>query len=104
MAYNQRYKSAYDVTKLTEGAEAGVAVIDAFFTAKPSAVYAILPHWPGKQFTLKQMDGARVKSVTLLGMDQPLAWHANGGSVTVDLPAIPNRLMSQPAWVLKVAE
>lgn len=102
--YNQEYKSAYDVSKLAKKPEAGKAAIDAFFTSKGSNVYAILPRWPGRQFTLKQWSNSQVKSVTLLGVDQPLQWKANGDSVSVQLPDLPQELMVQPAWVLKIAE
>jgi alpha-L-fucosidase len=102
--YNQSFKTPYDVSKLAESPEPGKAAIDAFFTEKPSGVYAILPRWPGKQFTIKQFDASRLKSVSLLGFDQPLQWKANGDSVSVELPEIPAKLMREPAWVLRLAE
>jgi alpha-L-fucosidase len=102
--YNQEFKSAYDVSKLAEKPEAGKAAIDAFFTSKGSDVYAILPRWPGRQFAIQQIGGSPVKSVTLLGVNQPLKWKADGDSVSVELPDLPQELMAQPAWVLKVAE
>ena len=102
--YNKEFKSTYDVAKLTQKSEPGKAVIDAFFTARPSAVYVILPRWPGKQFTVKRSDASRVKSVTLLGSDQTLKWRAAGDSISVELPDVPEKLMTQPAWVLKLAQ
>jgi alpha-L-fucosidase len=102
--YNQSFKTPYDVSKLAESPEPGKAAIDAFFTEKPSGVYAILPRWPGRQFTIKQFDASRLKSVSLLGFDQPLQWKANGDSVSVELPEIPAKLMREPAWVLRLAE
>jgi len=102
--YNQEFKTPYDVSKLSEAPEPGKAAIEAFFTAKGSDVYAILPRWPGKQFIIKQMDGAHIKSVSLLGANGPLRWHVNGSSVSIDLPDVPDALMAQPAWVLKLAQ
>jgi alpha-L-fucosidase len=99
--YNQEFKTPYDVSKLTEKPEQGKAAIEAFFTSKGSNLYAILPRWPGSQFTLKQIPVSGLKSLTLLGTDESLRWKANGGTVTVSLPQLPDRLMSQPAWVLK---
>jgi len=101
--YNQEFNAAYDLTKLVDRPEAGRATIEAFYTSKGSDLYAILPRWPGKQFAAKDVDGAGVKSVTLLGSSQPLRFRQVGSSVTVDLPELPGGLWSQPAWVLKLS-
>ncbi|MGA2857451.1 MAG: alpha-L-fucosidase [Candidatus Sulfotelmatobacter sp.] len=101
--YNQEFNAAYDLTKLVDRPEAGRATIEAFYTSKGSDLYAILPRWPGKQFVAKDVDGAGVKSVTLLGSSQPLRFRQVGSSVTVDLPELPGGLWSQPAWVLKLS-
>jgi alpha-L-fucosidase len=100
--YNKEYEAAYDVTQLTRKQPAGKASIEAFFTAKGSdLVYAILPRWPeSKQFTLK--DVGATKEVSLLGSSAPLQWKAAGANVTVDVPAIPENLLQQPAWVIRV--
>jgi alpha-L-fucosidase len=100
--YNQRFKTPYDVSKLAAAPEPGKAAIDAFFTVKGQDVYAILPRWPGGQFTVQQLNAGSVKSVQLLGGDRPLRWKANGGGITIDLPPIPVALLSQPAWTLKI--
>jgi len=102
-AYNQRFNAGYDLTKLTGKPEAGKATIEAFYTSRGSDLYAILPRWPGKQFTARDVDGAGVKSVTLLGSSAPLRFYKTGNSVTVDLPELPGELWSQPAWVLKLS-
>ena len=65
--YNSEFESAYDVTTLVGKPEPGKASIEAFFTTKGNNIYAILPHWPGGSFLLKDVTG--VKSVTLLGSD-----------------------------------
>jgi alpha-L-fucosidase len=99
--YNESFKTAYDVSKLTEAPQPGKAAIAAFFTAKGSDVYAILPRWPGRRFTIKALAASRLKSITLLGVDQPLRWYVNGDSVSIEFPDLPEKLMAQPAWVLK---
>ncbi len=98
--FNKEYMTPYDVAKLTEAPAAGKASIDAFFTAKGGAVYAILPRWPGREFVLK--DVARVKSARLLGAAAPLKWRAAKGGITIELPEVPVELMGQPAWVIRV--
>jgi alpha-L-fucosidase len=100
--YNQEFKTPYDVSKLAEKPEAGKAAIDAFFTSKGSEVYAILPRWPGREFTVRQIDAGNVKSVRLLGIDRALHYKVAGNSVIVELPELPDGLMGQPAWVLKL--
>ena len=92
MDYNKEFETAYDVTKLTN--------IDAFFTSKGNDLYAILPRWPGRNLQLKDIAGA--KAVTMLGYAKPLKFRAASGAVSIDLPEIPESLLTQPAWVLKI--
>lgn len=100
--YNQEFESAYDVTKLTERPAPGKASIEAFFTAKGRDVYAILPRWPGRRFTLKDAAALEPKSVTLLGGGGPLRFSKSGAAIDIDLPDLPEDLLGQPAWVLKL--
>jgi len=92
----------YDVAKLAEPPANGKAAIDAFFTSKGSTVYAILPRWPGREFTVKGVDSQQVKSVALLGGPAPLRWSKAAGGTSIQVPEVPPQLMSQPAWVLKI--
>ena len=102
--YDQEYNADYDVAKLTREPAPGKASIEAFFTAKGSDVYAILPRWPGHRFTLENEAGALpVKTVTLLGGSGPLKHASAAGSLSVELPDLPEDLLDQPAWVLKLA-
>ena len=99
--YNKEYSSAYDVNKLTEKPEPGKAGIEAFFTTKGSELYAILPHWSGRELLLKDVTGA--KAVTLLGSTTPLKFKQAKSGVSVALPDLPEDLRAQPAWVLKIS-
>jgi alpha-L-fucosidase len=101
--YNQEFMVPYDVAKLTEKPEPGKASIEAFFTVKGNDYYAILPRWPGSQFILKNFDGSKVKSVSLLGTSGSLQFKSKGTATTVALPPVPENLMGQPAWVLKLS-
>jgi alpha-L-fucosidase len=102
MEYNREFETAYDVTKLVGKPEPGKAAIEAFFTAKGNDLFAILPRWPGRTFYLKDVTGA--KSVTLLGATAPLKFKATKGGISIELPALPEELLAQPAWVLKVSK
>jgi alpha-L-fucosidase len=99
--YNSEFQTAYDVTKLAGEPEPGKAAIEAFFTTKGNDVFAILPRWPGRKFVLKDVTG--VKSVELLGSPGALKFKAAGGGVEIELPDLPNALLRQPAWVLKIS-
>ena len=67
--YNKEYMSDYDVTRLTEKPAQGKAAIEAFFTAKGSDLFAILPRWPGRRFVVRDVGAGPVKTVRLLGSD-----------------------------------
>ncbi len=99
--YNSEFESTYDVSKLAAKPEPGKAAIEAFFTSKGNDVYAILPRWPGTPILLKDLTG--VKSVTLLGSPAPLQFHAAARGVAIQLPRLPDELLRQPAWVLRVS-
>ncbi|SPE28764.1 Alpha-L-fucosidase [Candidatus Sulfopaludibacter sp. SbA3] len=100
--YNKEFESAYDVATLIDPA-VGKARIEAFFTAKGKDVYAILPRWPGRQFRIKE-GALQPKAVALLGCTAPVHWKATGGAVTIDLPDLPQDLLAQPMWVLKLSQ
>ena len=92
------------MSRLTEKPAPGKASIEAFFTSKGTDVFAILPRWPGRQFTMKNTRSLRVKSVGLLGSAAPLHWKSTAESLIVELPEIPEELIRQPAWVLKISQ
>ena len=100
--YNKEYSSAYDVTKLIERSTDGKASIEAFFTSKGDEIYAILPHWSGHTLVIKDLSGA--KSVVLLGSSTPLKSKSSKTGLSIELPALPEDLRQQPAWVLKISK
>lgn len=101
--YNKEFETEYDVSKLTEKPAGGRAAIEAFFTAKGSDVFAILPRWPGRRFVIKEAIDPKPKSITLLGAAAPLRWRSSGSTLSVELPELPEELQRQPAWVLKIS-
>jgi alpha-L-fucosidase len=102
--YNKEYDSSYDVSKLTATPAPGKASIEAFFTRKGHDVYAILTRWPGGRFVWKNAGDLTPKAVTLLGTPGPLRFTKSGSTITVDLPALPEALLAQPLWVLKLGQ
>jgi alpha-L-fucosidase len=102
--YNKEYDSSYDVSKLTGAPAPGKASIEAFFTKRGNDVYAILTRWPGKRFTWKDAGALTPKGVTLLGAPGSLRFAKDGTAITIDLPDLPEALLSQPLWVLKLVQ
>jgi alpha-L-fucosidase len=102
--YNKEFMTPYDVAKMAEAPSGGKAAIDAFFTAKPGVLFAILPRWPGRQFAVHGLDAKRVRSVGLLGGPAALRFQPAANGVTIQLPDIPPALLTQPAWVLKIVQ
>jgi alpha-L-fucosidase len=99
--YDKAYETVYDVTKLAAKPAPGKAGIQAFFTSKGNDVFAILPRWPGRAFQVK--DVASVRSVSLLGSPAPLKFKSSKEAVSIELPELPEELLQQPAWVLKLS-
>jgi alpha-L-fucosidase len=100
--YNKEFSSAYDVTKLIDKPSGGKASIEAFFTAKGTNVYVILPHWSSHSLAIKSLNTA--SAVTLLGGGMPLKFKASRTGLLIELPERPENLQDQPAWVLKVSQ
>jgi hypothetical protein len=44
-----------------------------------------------------------VKSVSLLGSTSPVKFRTTATGLEVQMPDLPDELMSQPAWVLKLS-
>ena len=101
--YNKEFETVYDVTKLTAKPAPGRAGIEAFFTAKGNDVYVILPRWPGRRFTIKEA-ALHPKSLSLLGSSANVRFKAATGGVSVELPDLPEELLAQPLWVLRVSQ
>ena len=105
--YNAEFQAAYDVTKLTMKPEPGKASIEAFFTSKGDAVYAILPRWPSgdrANHTLIVKDLHDAKSVRLLGSSASIQLNSTIEGTEIMLPDLPEDLRQQPAWVLQIVQ
>lgn len=83
----ERYMTRYEVYDLVERKSPGQAVIEAFFTTKDGALYAILPRWPGREFLLR--DAKEAAGAALLGATTPLRWERAGGGIRILLPDTP---------------
>lgn len=102
-----RYMVKYDVLDFTDRGGAGKAQIEAFFTRKGEDLYAILPHWKGGNFRLKDLQVQEGTTVSLLGTTSNIEWRADGKDVVVTMPAYPAAgdapTPVHNAWVLKLS-
>src|SRR5258706_6001563 len=62
----KEFMSDYPIKSLVDTPPAGNARVDAFFTAKNDAVYAILPRRPVREIALDGIPGSAAAKVTLL--------------------------------------
>ncbi len=109
--FNKEYDAAYDLSKLVGEPSGGNAAIEAFFTRKGDAVYAILPRWPGRRFLWKGAAGPSPRTISLLGAPGTLRFTNRpagsgssqpGGAIEVELPELTEALRGMPMWVLKL--
>jgi alpha-L-fucosidase len=100
--YDKEYDSAYDVSRLVGPPAPGKAAIQAFFTKKGDTVYAVLPRWPGRHFVWKDAAALKPRAVSLVGSPGTLRFAPSGTAIAIDLPDLPEELLGQPAWVLKL--
>jgi alpha-L-fucosidase len=109
--FNKEYNAAYDLSKLVGEPSGGNAAIEAFFTRKGDAVYAILPRWPGRRFLWKGTAGPSPRTISLLGAPGSLRFTRRpagsgsaqpGGAIEVELPELTEALRGMPMWVLKL--
>ena len=93
------FMSAYPISSLVDSPPAGMARIEAFFTTKANAVYAIMPHRPGREVVFDDIEARGGVRVTLPGSAAPLEVSHRDKRLTVRLP---ESLPFSQAYVLKL--
>ena len=82
----------------------GQARKQALFTTKPGVLYAILPRWPGKTFTLKGVTLGGDAQVRLLGVKGRLSHETVGSDTVIRMPELAvDELPCKYAWTLRIA-
>jgi alpha-L-fucosidase len=95
----KQFMGEYNITKMVDAAPEGDARVDAFFTAKGNAVYAILPRWPGTRAVLNDVGARADARVTFLETGQTLTWKASGTRMEIEMPP---RGDTREAYVVKI--
>jgi alpha-L-fucosidase len=100
----KEFMSDYDITKLVDTPPAGYARVEAFYTVKNDAVYAILPRRPIHEVVLDDIEAPSGVRVTLLEGGQPLESSHQGKQLRIRVPdTISAGLPARQAYVLKLA-
>jgi alpha-L-fucosidase len=100
----KEYMSEYPIRDLVDTPPAGNARIEAFFTAKNDAVYAILPRRPVREVVLDGLAAAGAVKATLLEGGQALDAVREGNRLRLRVPeALSASLPARQAYVLKIA-
>ena len=96
----KEFMADYNITQMVDKPPAGYARVDAFFTSKGDAVYAILPRWPEGEMVI---EGVRPSKVTLLETGDVLQHRADGARLRVAMPeTVRAKLPFRQAYVLKL--
>ena len=100
----KEFMSEYDINKLVDTPPAGYARVEAFFTAKKDAVYAILPRRPVTEVVLDGIAAPNGVKVTLLEGGQELQSVREGEKLRIQVPdRLAASLPAREAYVLKLA-
>ncbi len=99
-----QFRVQYDVAKMVGTRPVhGQARKQAFFTTKSGVLYAILPRWPGRTFTLKGLTLGADAKVQMLGVKGALSHQTRGGSTVIRMPELAvDELPCKYAWTLKI--
>jgi alpha-L-fucosidase len=100
----KEYRSEYDITRMVDAPPPGNARVEAFLTAKPDAIYAIVPHRPVNQFVLDDVQAASGPRVTILEGGQSVAASLSGKRLTIQIPdRLAASLPARHAYTFKIA-
>jgi alpha-L-fucosidase len=100
----KEFRAAYDISAMVDTPRAGYARVDAFFTAKDDAIYAMLPRWPENAVVLKGFTAPSDAKVTVLETGDELQWKASGQELTITMPvAMRTKLAARQLYTLKLA-
>jgi alpha-L-fucosidase len=83
----KEFRADYDIHKMVDAPPAGMARVEAFFTAKGNAVYAIVPRPPAGQVVIDDLETPAAPHVTLLETGQPMTSRVTGKRLTIQVPA-----------------
>ena len=100
----KEFRAEYDISAIVDRPRAGYARVDAFFTSKDDAIYAMLPRWQENAVVLKGFTAPSEAKVTVLETGDELEWKASGQELTITMPeAVRTKLPVRELFALKLA-
>ena len=95
----------YYINKMVDTPPPGNAHVEAFFTAKGSTVYAIVPRWPNGELALHDMTASADQAkISLSHPRQELKWQTRGRDLVISIPdSIRASLPHQQVYVIEMA-
>jgi len=100
----KEFRAEYDIAKMVDAPPPGNARVEAFLTAKPDTVYAIVPRRPVNQFVLDDIEAASGPRVTLLEGGQSVPSSLAGKRLTIRIPdRLAASLPPRQAYTFKIA-
>jgi alpha-L-fucosidase len=99
----KEFRADYDITKMVDAPLAGYARVEALFTAKGSALYAIVPRRPVNQIVLDDIEATSGPRVSLLEGGQPVQASLQNKRLTIQVPdRLAASLPSRHAYTFKI--
>jgi alpha-L-fucosidase len=100
----KEFMSEYDINKMVDSPPAGYARVDAFLTARPGALYAIVPRRPQREVLIDDVEAAAEPKVTLLETGQTLQSRMEGKRLRIAVPdAVAAALPPRQAYTFKIS-
>ena len=99
----KEFMAEYEITRLVDAPPPGSARVEAFFTAKDDAVYAIIPRRFERQLVVDDIEAPSGVRVTLLEGGAPVEAKLEGRRLTIDIRDSLAALPARDAYVFKIA-
>ena len=100
----KEYRAEYDIAKMVDAPPPGYARVEAFLTAKPDALYAIVPRRPVNQLVLDDIEAASAPRVTVLETGQSVPSSLDAKRLTIRISdRLAASLPARQAYTFKIA-
>ena len=98
------FRAEYNITRMVDTPPPGYARVEAFFTAKDDAVYAIVPRRPVSELVINDVQAPSGVRVTLIPDGQTIDARSDGGKLRLRIPErLAASLPAREAYVFKMA-
>jgi alpha-L-fucosidase len=100
----KEFRAEYDIARMVDAPPAGYARVEAFLTAKPGALYAIVPRRPIGELVISGVEAPSGVRATLLDDTEPLDARLDSGTLHIRIPdRLSASLPNQQAYTFKFA-